>query len=180
MTTSELILVLFVASVSQLINDAEKGKCVEIFFLVLKGIVFSNYANPEYWVPKNRPLPFRLMTRMKIKLSYSWKALENGSQINIAIAQGGKDQEIYYLKINISLFLEQNLFFKFFSLISRFVTSLPPPPPSFHRKELLVINFFILFVYSIYHPKISSQKHTQSYVWSNICAFHGPEKLIQN
>ena len=35
---------------------------------------------------------------MKIKLSYSLKALENGSQVNIAIAQGGKDQEIYFLK----------------------------------------------------------------------------------
>ena len=128
----------------------------------------SNYANPVYWVPNNRPWTFRLMTRMKIKFSYSLKALGNGSQINIAIAQGGKDQEIYFLKRNISFFLEQDLFFKFFSLLSRFVTSLPPPPHSFHRKEFLVINFFILFVYSIYHPKISSQKHTQSYVWSSI------------
>ena len=51
---------------------------------------------------------------MKIKFSYSLKALGNGSQINIAIAQGGKDQEIYFLKRNISFFLEQDLFFKFF------------------------------------------------------------------
>lgn len=76
--------------------------------------MFSNYANPEYWVPNNTPLPFRLMTRMKIKLSYSLKGFENGSQINIAIAQDGKDQEIYFLKRNISLFLEKSLFFKFF------------------------------------------------------------------
>ena len=76
---------------------------------------------------------------MKIKPSYSLKALGNGSQINIAIAQGGKDQEIYFLKRNISFFLEQDLFFKFFTLLSRFVTSLPPPPHSFHRNRMVIV-----------------------------------------
>lgn len=63
----------------------------------------------------------------KIKLSYSLKALGNGSQINIAIAQGGKDQEIYFLKRNISFFWNKIYSLNFFSLLSRFVTSLPPP-----------------------------------------------------
>lgn len=127
--------------------------CWNIYLEVLKKIVFSNYANPECWVPNSRPLPFRLVTRMKIKLSYSLKALENRSQINTAIARAGKDQEIFFLKINIPLFLEQNLFFKLKQkFLSRFATSLPSSPSaslspssSSSKKQLLVINFLYTF-----------------------------------
>ena len=129
--------------------------CWNIYLEVLKKIVFSNYANTECCVPNNRPLSFRLVTRMKIKLRYSLKALENRSQINTAIAQAGKDQEVFFLKINIPLFLEQNLFFKLKKkFLSRFVASLPSSSPSpslspssssSSKKQLLVINFLYTF-----------------------------------
>lgn len=115
---------------------------------------------------------------MKIKLSYSLKALGNGSQMNIAIAQGGKDQEIYFLKRNISFFLEQDLFFKFF----------------FHcLADLLQVcllllilfterNFWLLiFLYFLYTPYIIQKyphKNTLRAMFDQVS--HGPDKLIQN
>lgn len=153
--------------------------CGNIYLEVLKGIMCSNYANPVYWVPNNRPWTFRLVTRMKIKLSYSLKALGNGSQINIAIAQGGKDQEIYFLKRNISFFLEQDLFFKFFfhCLADLLQVCL-----------LLLLNLFternfwlLIFLYFLYTPYIIQKyphKNTLRAMFDQVS--HGPDKLIQN